>query len=105
MSIGGTGGIAFGAGSSFSPAKSSSADDLDQAKKIAADFLKEAKKTPMERVRDSVLRRHKMSAEQLDHLPADQKAGIEREIQEAIRRALKAPDGTAAVGKNANVLV
>jgi hypothetical protein len=103
----GAGSIGLGAATGFSSARSSSAaDDLDAAKKIAADFTKEARKTPMERVRDSILKSHNMSPEQFDKLPADQKAGIEREIQEAIKRAMKAPaGGTAAVGKNANVVV
>ena len=105
MSIGASG-IGFGSVSGFSSAKpSQAADDLDAAKKIAADFGKEARKTPMERIRDGILKSHNMSAEQLDKLPAAQKAGIEREIQEAVKRAMKAPEGSAAVGQSANVLV
>ncbi|MBB5710556.1 hypothetical protein [Sphingomonas xinjiangensis] len=76
-----------------------------KAEQVIAEFRKEAKKTPMERLRDNILKRHNMTQEQFDALSPELKAPIQREIEEAMRRAVKGGrDGSAHAGTNANVL-
>ena len=100
MSIGGSASMAFGTVASGST--SVFADDkMKEAKDIVADFSKEAKKTPIDRIRESVLKKHGLTQEQLDQLPPEQQSAIRQEIAEAMKRTLK----TAPSGTQANVLV
>jgi hypothetical protein len=59
--------------------------------KVLNDFLKEATKTPAERARDDVLKRHGMSEQDYQGLPADQKKAIDQEIVAAVQHTLRAP--------------
>lgn len=72
---------------------------------VVSDFLKEARKTPMERLRESILKSHHLSEKQFDALPKEEKAAILREIADAVKRSMKgAANGTAATGNGANFL-
>ncbi|GLR78026.1 hypothetical protein GCM10007856_06960 [Azospirillum oryzae] len=57
-----------------------------------ADFLAEAKKSPAERIRDEWLARHKMTKDDLNALPPEQREAIEKEIAEELKRKLTGQD-------------
>lgn len=56
------------------------------------DFLAEAKKTPAERIRDEWLARHKMTKDDLNAMPPEQREAIEKEIAEELKRKLTGQD-------------
>ena len=100
MSIGATSGTAFSAGAAGT--SSVLPDDKRQnGTDAVAAFRNEAKKSPIDRIRESVLKRHKLTQEQLNNLPPEQQSAIQQEIAEAIKRAMKATTS----GTNANVVV
>lgn len=66
-------------------------DTRARAAQWADDFRNEAKKSPIERIIDGVLRRHSLTKEQYEALPAHDRLPIDDEIQEAIRLAFKTP--------------
>ncbi|WP_010214774.1 hypothetical protein [Sphingomonas sp. PAMC 26621] len=76
-----------------------------KSKQIVADFQKEAKKSPIDRMIERILKSHKLTKEQFDALPREQKEAISKEIQDAIEQASKRKGGTSAPGDKANVLV
>ncbi|WP_049976171.1 hypothetical protein [Azospirillum sp. B506] len=57
-----------------------------------SDFLAEAKKTPAERIRDEWLARHKMTKDDLNAMPPEQREAIEKEIAEELKRKLTGQD-------------
>ena len=67
------------------------ADPKATADLRAAEFVKEARKSPMERMRDDILRRHNLTEAQFATLSKAQRAGITREIEDAMKRVVKAP--------------
>lgn len=106
MSIGMTnvGGLATVTGLvTFRAERSAAAIRSDE---IAREFQSEVKKDPIERLRETILKRHGLSQAQFDSLPAEKKASILREIDEAIRRATKGVEsGTSEPGSNVSVLI
>lgn len=79
-----------------------SAPKVDSA---AEAFLAEAKKSPIDRMREAILKQHNLTQEQFDALPGDQRDAIQREIEEALKQKMKvAQAGSAPMGVNANVL-
>jgi hypothetical protein len=100
MSLNVTGASAANLGSVFSPSTTSSAgvargkSDLDTA---FAAFLKVAKETPVERIKDAVLKAHGMTSDQFNAMPGGPaKDGILKEIQETIKKALASNRGGTA---------
>jgi hypothetical protein len=71
------------------------ASDFDAVVKQFEDL---ASKDPLERVRDAVLKAHHLTEDQLAALPAGQRAAIEREIADAVRRTLGAKQAVKADG-------
>jgi hypothetical protein len=99
-------GIGFGATKKPAARAFVSAEAPSRADQVIAEFRKEARKTPMERIRDTILKKHNLTPEQFDALQPELKAAIQREIEEAMKRAIKGGEnGAAATGSNANVLV
>lgn len=78
-----------------------SAEDVDGA---ANAFLAEAKKSPMERVKEAILKKHGMTEAQFEQLPAEKQTQIQREIEETMTRKMKGAGAAPATGMNANVL-
>ena len=108
MSIGTSGSIGVGPSTPFSQGKSFALRSSEPSKSedVIAEFRKEARKTPMERLRDTILKRHNLSQEQFEALDPELKSAIQREIEEAMQRPLKGgKDGRAATGNHANVVV
>jgi hypothetical protein len=71
-----------GTTTSLAPKKS----DLDTA---FADFMKVAKETPIERLKDSILKSHGMTSDQYNAMPAGPaKDALTKEIQDAIKKAV-----------------
>jgi hypothetical protein len=58
-----------------------------------AAFREEAAKSPAERARDEVLKKHSLSEEAYQRLPEQERAAIDREIVEAVRRTIRGPNG------------
>ncbi|QUT07092.1 hypothetical protein KFK14_06625 [Sphingobium phenoxybenzoativorans] len=56
---------------------------LDELKKVGH-------QTPMERARDAVLKKHALTDEQYQALPASQRTAIDKEIAEAVRKVAEA---------------
>lgn len=104
MTTGEIGRTAFATTKAVAPGKPSvEANGSSTFDQVVSDFLKEAKKTPMERLRERVLKSHGLSEQQFDALPNEAKAGILREIAEAVKRSMKGvPSGTAATENGAN---
>lgn len=71
---------------------------------VAEAFLNEAKKSPIERMREAILKQHNLTEEQFEALPGDQREAIQREVEEALKQKMKAQPCAAATGMNANVL-
>lgn len=69
-------------------AKAESFDDVLRA------FEKEAAKTPAERARDEVLKKHDLTEEDYKKLPQEKRDAIDKEIAEAVRRALAKQSAT-----------
>lgn len=67
----------------------SPADTMSRADQWAAEFHKEAKKTPLERIRERILASHHLSEADFAALPREQQAAILREIEDAVKAALK----------------
>lgn len=68
-------------------------------------FLAEAKKSPMERVKEAILKKHGITEEQFEKLPAEKQTQIQREIEETMKRKMKgAKSDATTTGINANVL-
>lgn len=74
---------------SASTRSSSQTDTTLRADQWAADFLKEAKKTPIQRIREEILKRHHLTEAEFAALPTEEQAKILREIEEAVKAALK----------------
>lgn len=99
MTINSTNGVSSSSGyraqqkSSTSPGETSFDDILENFKKIAS-------QTPAERAAESVLKRHGLTRQQFDKLPQAQKDGIQKEIEEAVRRAVgvRHGDGSKLAG-------
>lgn len=91
--IGGVRGVA--ATSALHGTTSGAVDETAEA------FLREAKKSPAERTKDAVLKRHGLTQEQFDALPAEKQAAILREIEDEMKRKL----GRAQGGAFADVVV
>lgn len=69
-------------GTGLTPKKS----DLDSA---FADFMKVARETPVERLKDAILKAHGMTSAQYDAMPAGPaKDALAKEIQQAIKKAV-----------------
>lgn len=62
----------------------------DEFAAILGDFMKAARETPAEKARRTVLERHKLSESDYQRLPAKARQAIDREIQDAVARAIKA---------------
>jgi hypothetical protein len=58
---------------------------------LSGRLRQEARKSPMERIRDDILRRHNLTEAQFATLSKAQRAGITREIEDAMKRVVKAP--------------
>lgn len=56
-------------------------------------FEEEAAKTPADRAREGVLKRHGLSEEDYRDLPPQEREQIDREIAEAVRRAVQRKAG------------
>lgn len=68
-------------------------------------FLAEAKKSPMERVKEAILKKHGITEEQFEKLPAEKQTQIQREIEDTMKQKMKGAKADApATGMNANVL-
>ena len=68
-------------------------------------FLAEAKKSPMERIKEAILRKHGITEAQFEQLPAEKQALIQREIEETMKQKMNGAKADApATGMNANVL-
>jgi TPP-dependent pyruvate/acetoin dehydrogenase alpha subunit len=77
-----------------------------RADEIARAFQAEVKKDPIERIQESILKSHGLSQGEYDALPSSQKAAIQREIEEAIRRAVNGPEKVGAEpGASVSVIV
>jgi hypothetical protein len=50
-------------------------------------FKEQATKTPVERAREAVLERHRISEEEYQRLPPSERAAIDKEIVDAVRTA------------------
>lgn len=92
-SVSGTNGLSLlsaGSTSTNRPSRSpSSTDTVSRADQWAAEFHKEAKKTPLQRIRERVLASHHLSEADFAALPKGQQAAILREIEDAVKTALK----------------
>ncbi|WP_333570843.1 hypothetical protein [Sphingomonas sp.] len=64
-------------------------------------FLREARKSPAERTKEAVLKRHSLTQEQFDQLPAEKQAAIRQDIEDEMKRKL----GRAQGGAFADVVV
>ncbi|HEX8486175.1 hypothetical protein [Sphingomonas sp.] len=106
MRIGDAGAMAFIPAKASAPGRSSlDPDPPSKADEVVKAFLKEAKKSPIDRMRERILKSHGLTQEQFDALPKEQQGPIQREIEEAMKRALKgSASGSAATGRNADVL-
>ncbi|MET0307256.1 MAG: hypothetical protein ABW023_00995 [Sphingomonas sp.] len=88
----------LGLGGSKASRPSISKAELSSADRAVEDFRAEAKKSPIDRLREAILKRHGMSQEQFESLPPDKQAPIVKEIEDALKRR------TETTGGNANVL-
>ncbi|WP_242150201.1 hypothetical protein [Sphingomonas sp. BAUL-RG-20F-R05-02] len=107
MTISDVGRVITGATKPSSPARSAFAGAASaKGDQTVAEFLKEAKKTPIQRFKGNFLKSRGLTEEQFDALPPEKRAAILREMEEAMKKAVKGPsDGTASAGSNANMLV
>ena len=105
MSVSMASGVTSGAFKSFTSGKASSATERRSETNAVEEFRKEANKTPADRIKESILKKYNLSQEAFESLPPEQQAGIMREIEQAMRRALKAGEGgNGTAGGNVNVL-
>ncbi|WP_213980365.1 hypothetical protein [Sphingomonas sp. dw_22] len=90
------------AGTRQPASRQASAPKLDDASEA---FLAEAKKSPIERIQDSILKKHNLTKEAFEQLPASEQASIQKEIEDTVKQWTKgAKPGAAPTGMNANVL-
>jgi TPP-dependent pyruvate/acetoin dehydrogenase alpha subunit len=88
----------LGLGGSKSSRPSVSKADTSGADRAVEDFRAEAKKSPIDRLREAILKRHGLSQDQFEALPADKQGPILKEIEDALKQR------TETTGGNANVL-
>ena len=91
-------------GATSSPASSrKNASTIDDSAEQA--FFLEAKKSPIDRIRETILKKHVLTQAEFDALPAKEQATILREMEEATKQAINgARSGRTPMGMNANVL-
>src|SRR5262249_32290091 len=80
----------FGSGlaKSATAAAGSDAKPKTALESALEEFQKVASETPMERIRDQVLKQHGLTKDQYDALPKDKKDAIDKEIADAIKQML-----------------
>lgn len=64
--------------------------------KVLAEFNKAANETQYDRIRDSVLKKNNMTEQEYNNLTGPKKDEIDREIQEAVKRAALQSRGMSA---------
>jgi hypothetical protein len=88
MSINGIDTSIFASTGSVMPnAKAADSGSSADFASILADFNKTAGETPYERIRDAVLEKHGMSEQEYSKLNGPEKDAIDKEIQDAIKKA------------------
>jgi len=65
---------------------------------LTSELSKYANMTPAEMMRAQYLEAHHMTEEDLQQMPADQRAAIEKDIADSIKRSLSNKDSTSAIG-------
>jgi hypothetical protein len=74
-------------GSTMSSAKTADSDQRADFASVLAEFDKAAGETPYERIRDGILEKHGMSEQDYNKLSGPQKDAIDKEIEDAIKKA------------------
>jgi len=105
MKVGSGTSVADMFGSSSPGAGLSRLKPSESARNAVAEFQHEASKTPLDRIKDSVLKKHDLSQEQFESLAQERRSAIQQEIEEAVKHAFKDAKSGVAPGSSANVLV
>jgi TPP-dependent pyruvate/acetoin dehydrogenase alpha subunit len=78
-----------GAGATSTISGSADASSSSSSNSIADAFRNEAKKTPIERIREQVMKNMGVTEDQLKQMPKDQSDAIEKMIDDEVARRVK----------------